>query len=408
MNNNYIFVQIASYRDPELLPTIRDCLQKAKNPDLLHFGICNQYSNDDSFDNELLEFKDNPNFTIMNVLWNDSKGACWARHHVQKMWKGEQYTLQLDSHHRFIENWDEELKLMMVLTGVDKPIITAYAGSYNPTEEKLVDHPPWQMDAKFTGDIILFTPSLIENHESLTKPIPSRFISGHFYFTYGVHCVDCQYDPELYFTGEEIYLSVCSYTRGYDLFHPHKNIIWHEYTRLNRVKHWDDFNAKNTKILTSWDKLDSYSKQRVRYLLGQTNNKIDLGIYTLGTVRSLKDYETYAGINFKHNKLHPLTIKKVPPPINDNSFIENVTIYKIKLMIPHTDMTNIQFISIVIDDEKNNQLFRQDLVNYTNSINITLETNAKPYKWIYWCLTKENKWINKIENYMNPIYDIIN
>ena len=37
---NTIFVQIAAYRDPELLPTIRDCLQKAKYPKLLSFGIC--------------------------------------------------------------------------------------------------------------------------------------------------------------------------------------------------------------------------------------------------------------------------------------------------------------------------------------------------------------------------------
>ena len=34
-----IFVQIASYRDPELVPTIRDCIAKAKHPERLTFGI---------------------------------------------------------------------------------------------------------------------------------------------------------------------------------------------------------------------------------------------------------------------------------------------------------------------------------------------------------------------------------
>jgi hypothetical protein len=38
--NNLIFVQIASYRDPELVPTIKDCISKAKNPENLVFGIC--------------------------------------------------------------------------------------------------------------------------------------------------------------------------------------------------------------------------------------------------------------------------------------------------------------------------------------------------------------------------------
>ena len=37
------FVSIAAYRDPDLLPTIADCLAKARHPDRLRFGICWQY-----------------------------------------------------------------------------------------------------------------------------------------------------------------------------------------------------------------------------------------------------------------------------------------------------------------------------------------------------------------------------
>ncbi len=44
-----IFVQIASYRDPELLPTIRDCIDKAKYPENLTFGICWQHDETESF-----------------------------------------------------------------------------------------------------------------------------------------------------------------------------------------------------------------------------------------------------------------------------------------------------------------------------------------------------------------------
>jgi hypothetical protein len=36
---NKIFVHIALYRDPELLPTIKDRLDKAKYPENLTFGI---------------------------------------------------------------------------------------------------------------------------------------------------------------------------------------------------------------------------------------------------------------------------------------------------------------------------------------------------------------------------------
>ena len=50
-----IFVQIASYRDPELIPTIEDMLAKANNPEALTFGICWQYDSSepiDHFDDE--------------------------------------------------------------------------------------------------------------------------------------------------------------------------------------------------------------------------------------------------------------------------------------------------------------------------------------------------------------------
>ena len=48
MNN--IFVQIASYRDPQLIPTLKSMIENAKNPKKLIIGICRQYHPDDKFD----------------------------------------------------------------------------------------------------------------------------------------------------------------------------------------------------------------------------------------------------------------------------------------------------------------------------------------------------------------------
>ena len=50
-NNETIFVQIASYRDPQLIPTIEDMLSKAKNPNNLSIGIAWQHSIKDTWDN---------------------------------------------------------------------------------------------------------------------------------------------------------------------------------------------------------------------------------------------------------------------------------------------------------------------------------------------------------------------
>lgn len=400
--SNTIFVQIASYRDPELLATINDCIKKAARPELLSFGICWQHAEEDTWDN-LDDYIDDPRFTIMDVPWNESKGACWARHNIQNMWKGEKYTLQLDSHHRFIENWDDRLLEMMTLTNSTKPIITSYAGPYSPKESELKPHGPYHMIGKFARDVILFTPAVIPNHEKMTKPIPARFVSGHYYFTYGFHCQECNYDPELYFTGEEISLSVRSYTMGYDLYHPHKTLIWHEYTRVGRTKHWDDFDSKNKKsglVKQEWVDIDTKSKNRVRVLLKQLNDpSIDLGKYTLGTVRTLEDYELYAGVNFKLNLLHHDSIKGKAPPINDYDYNWEVanTEYNYTLELPEIDTTDLQFICVCIEDEYNVNLYRNDLKNYVNKLKVTIKSHLKPTKWVCWANYNTTGWGPKKE-----------
>jgi hypothetical protein len=398
--NNLIFVQIASYRDPELVPTIKDCIAKAKYPERLTFGICWQHSEEDEWDN-LDEFKNNSNFTILDVPWNESKGLCWARHTIQKLWKGEKYTLQIDSHHRFIENWDEELIEMMRLTGSEKPIITSYAGMYKPEENKLLNADPYKMvGKKFTpGGTILFYPESIPDYKTLDKPIPARFVSGHFFFTYGIHCEEYKYDPNIYFAGDEISLSIRSYTLGYDLFHPHKLLIWHEYTREGRTKHWTDFDNKNKKegkVDKLWWEMDNESKRRLRHMLQEENySDIDLGEYGLGTVRTHKDYENYAGINFKNKKLHPNTIKGINPPVNDYSnWYENEELeYIYKLEIPFTE--NFRFIYVGIEDENGNVLYRYDMTEYSSTLDVKFKSFNKPSRWIYWPVDLEGNWINR-------------
>jgi hypothetical protein len=398
-----IFVQIASYRDPELIPTIRDCIAKAKNPDKLSFGICRQYSEDDLWD-DISEYENNPQFSFVNVVWNESKGACWARSKVQKLWKGEDYTLQLDSHHRFIENWDEELLEMMKLTGSPNPIITAYAGIYNPTENKLINEDPYRMvvkDKEFAHDgNIYFIPESIQNWRSLTKPIPCRFLSGHFYFTRGIHCQECKYDPNIYFNGEELSLAIRSFTHGYDLFHPHKLVIWHEYTRVGRTKHWDDFNSTNKdskKVEKRWDEIDSDAMKRLRHLLKEEDNNIDMGEYGFGTVRTLHDYEVYAGVNFKLRLLHPNTIKGLDPPVNDPDFDwinDCQKSYTVRVPIPKYE--NVQFIYIGIHDKNNIELVRNDITDMKDEVIITFKSFVKPITYTTWVCHTETGWGEKL------------
>lgn len=292
ITNEKIFIQIASYRDPELINTIKDCIAKSDKPDNLRFCICWQRSETESLE----EYYNDSRFKIISIPYKDTKGACWARNRIQQFYDNEKYTLQLDSHHRFIKSWDTILIKMfenLKKDGIEKPLITAYLPSYNPSndpEERI--QIPWKINFKelTTEKQVLCIPSNIENYKSLTKPIIAHFYSGHFTFASGQFVKEVPHDPELYFTGEEMSITVRAFTHGYTLFHPHIVIAWHEYTRKNRVKQWDDDKE--------WWKKDIHSKNH--YLSIFNNNKIGTK-YGLGNKRTITDYIKFSGINFLSN-----------------------------------------------------------------------------------------------------------
>lgn len=232
-----IFVQIASYCDPELIHTIRDCIKNADNPQNLKFCIGWQKTEEDD---SMKEYYNDPRFIILSVPYKETKGCCWMRHKIQEFYNGEKYTLQLDSHHRFIKGWDTILVEMFesLQQKYPKPLITAYLPSYDPENDPMGrGNVPCKIiyDKTLDGQILCI-PASTEGSE----PIPAQFYSAHFAFTLGIFCLEVQHDPKLYFTGEEMNITIRSFTHGYDMFHPHIVIAWHEYTRKNRQKHWDD------------------------------------------------------------------------------------------------------------------------------------------------------------------------
>jgi glycosyltransferase involved in cell wall biosynthesis len=309
--DNNIFIQVAAYRDPQLLPTLRDLFANAKYPNNLKVCIAWQCAEGDT----LVEYENDPRVELIKIDYRESKGTCWARNLIQQKYKGEEYTLQLDSHHRFIPNWDEEIINMyqgLLAKGVKKPLLTSYIPSYAPETDPVGRvEVPWKMDFdRFTPEgVVFFLPASIDNFRELTEPIKARFYSAHFCFTSGKFCIEVPHDPAYYFHGEEISIAVRAFTHGYDLFHPHKIIAWHEYTRNGRTKHWDDHNK--------WYVANTQCHLRNRKLFsmdGESYNSIEWGKYGFGTERTLRDYEKYAGLSFSKRSVQMYTLEHKDPP----------------------------------------------------------------------------------------------
>ena len=73
---NKILIEIAAYRDPDLLNTVSSAIKQADYPERVFFAIC--YQGDKKGDYEALE--KNPNIKLQYLKESEVKGLCYARH----------------------------------------------------------------------------------------------------------------------------------------------------------------------------------------------------------------------------------------------------------------------------------------------------------------------------------------
>ena len=406
-----IFVHLPSYRDPELVPTIKDALKNAKYPKRIHFGICRQYHPDDKFD-DLSEYKNDKRFNIYECLYTEAKGLPWARAVINEQLMGKQdYILQLDSHHRFEKDWDVTLIEMHNQREKQgyKPILAAYLPLYTPFNDPAGrSMEPWQQQFAcfYPHGTIFIRPSLLHGWKDMTEAPFSRFLSGHFCFARTEWAREIKHDPDIYFSGEEINLTVRSYTHGYDMFHPHKLVVWHSTMREERsgMLKWDD----DAKLGVDWWNRQNTARAKIRQLFRVEDNGYDLTGYDLGTARTIEDYEAYAGVNFKTRSVQKYTLDNQYPPNQidspwSKSFYHLVNINKNEL--PENDYASIL---IAFDDENgigihSKSIEGHQLENFMNGIPIHYEEffpyfDKDPKRMVAWAYSKERGWAERIEH----------
>jgi hypothetical protein len=409
-----IFVQIASYRDPQMIPTIEDMLAKASHPENLVFGLCWQYDETE----DITKYDNDPRFRVSKHHYSESQGLGWARHITNTLYNGEKYTLQIDSHHRFVQGWDdiclEDYK--QAKKHSKKPVITTYCTPFNPNDNESTWNPvPCLMSQyEFSGDKLLMSmPYYIQDYKERKHIIKARTISGHFYFTSGKFIKEVPYDPDIYFGGytEETTLSVRAFTNGYDFFSPYRMVMWHEYTRNYRPKHWDDHGKESQTKKTSGER-DVFARNKTRQLFEQENHGINMGEYGLGTKRSLHDYEVYGGFDFKKCRIQDYTLKVNEPPNPlpwDEQFITNQ--FKITCewdieFFKKYEFKKPKFLTLGVQTKSGLELHRKDFLiesdpQYVNLENnrysVTINSIDKPSKIVMFLFDEEKQWSERYE-----------
>jgi hypothetical protein len=135
-----IFVSIASYRDPECQRTVESIFARARYPDRIRVAIVDQRQqgsddpicqapsetachHDDS--NELL-CKYARQIDRIEYPSQSMAGPILARHIGHRMYRGEYFVLQVDSHVRFVADWDQDIIDQWRSTGNEMAVVTTY------------------------------------------------------------------------------------------------------------------------------------------------------------------------------------------------------------------------------------------------------------------------------------------
>lgn len=331
-----IFVSIPSYRDGKRCgETIVDLFSKAKDPDSIIVGIIDQSSEDDSYCLEAYckelgyeifkkasirqdttkvmttpERKDCPRvdqIRKLSIHHYGAKGPTFARSLARKILGNEEFCLQIDAHMKFVQDWDEKVKQEWSATRNEYGIISTVPHGFFDME-----HTPVTTVSRSCS--LDFMPVGIPHYdekgdgkvENLEKPLLSHAWSSGFSFAKCHLEESAPYDPFTpYVMGVENFARFARFwTRGYDVYTPTQNIVYH-----NRQPNPDGHDIKEWNR-PRYQRFRDNSLKRIRTYLGvpgglEDFNVANLGIYGLGKRRSLKQLESFLDIEMETMKSRP-------------------------------------------------------------------------------------------------------
>ena len=332
-DDNSIFLSVASYRDENCLNTLTEAYSQAERPEFLYIGLvqqnCNEKCRTGVLDGGKIEDTEPDEdcaklfcesavgaphckagrVRTLLVEETESLGPYAARFFGSKLWHGEPWYMQIDSHMTFMKNWDTLSVSMLQAAPSEKPILTHYPPAHTSKLGGVGSRicQPIYADSEIEDQIIRLMGS--ENFERKIGPIPrfAPFVAAGYFVSHSEFLSDVPFDPFLpwIFMGEEISMSARLYTAGYDMFSPTTSVLGHIYVRRHKPKFWETFarvfrhgmhNAVQMLVL-----------RRVKHTMGYPEDTADLlkpnsllahiDEYGMGHARPLREYLEMVGLD---------------------------------------------------------------------------------------------------------------
>jgi len=277
-------------------------------------------------DEKFKKYCESGQIRVLYVHETESLGPAVARYYASKLWGGETFFVQTDSHLQFAVHWDDKyIKEAKTAKSYPKVVLSAYPPGFSEGNGNTVveSNGARLCSCETRSDdpnpiIRINTGSNYRGGEEFPAQIP--FIAAGFFFARAEFLIDVPFDPYLpwCFMGEEIALSMRAWTAGWDIYAPRKNLIAHQYRpgRMGLPKFWETMNRLHRKSGLGNNELAHTVILRIMNLAGypqaerakverEGNGLVfkDMEMYGLGKERSFEDYMKLAGISVGNDRL---------------------------------------------------------------------------------------------------------
>lgn len=265
-----IFVSIASYKDSDINNTISDCFKRASHPERVWVGLFLQDTNQitDDFKLWMDGFKWGTHIILKTA--EKSLGCGWARNIIlNELYNGSDYFLCVDSHSRFLNDWDSkyiQLHSELPTKGVISVFPQRFEFNQSYLEYTETDIPP----QIYYPNAPVWTYEFEKPHcmRSATKRYEKVIsLSGGNLFGRG-EIVDVIKLDEWVFdsTKEQEIYSLLLFKSGYDVYATKDSVIFHKYIQKDDT--YREFNNPNVNTISDFvNELKNYGgSERTHFL----------------------------------------------------------------------------------------------------------------------------------------------
>ena len=231
--------------------TVESIFARAKYPERIRIGIVDQIEAGTDLscdlpivpcttnaDQALCKYRDQ--IDVYEMEAGLAVGPTFARHVVQRMYRGEYYSLQIDSHTVMARHWDTDLIEQIESTNNEMAVLTHYlddargavdtdSGHVSKESRMVVCNANYEgsgRERRLRHDLQQ-QPDVLPAVEGVPQLQP--YFSSDFAFSQGHFVLTVPYDPSLPMVqkeDEEISMAIRAFTNGYDFYTPRRSVAF--------------------------------------------------------------------------------------------------------------------------------------------------------------------------------------